>query len=297
MEKMLQSLTTIHKEVETDDDFNIIREFDEYISSYTEYTASGKIKLEKSFNTQNEIQEKIEYRYDEFDRLTEQLMYYDEEEIVEKRNCEYDDNGNLIRLNKHYSEGTFEYTLYFYNNDNQLIEKKSFSHDHEHEETEQFEYISGSLVRESKYNENMKLVYEQKLTREDNVLECETMDIDLGTTRFTEEYNEKGQKLNTHVYDKKNKLISRLIYNYEDAKTVKILEEKSTGTETTIMHYNDHGDVILQEEIDADDFYKSRVTREFDNEFYLLRTQVYINNYGKTPDLNYILKFEYTYYD
>lgn len=296
MDKKIKSLTITHKDIDTDEDFNIIEEFGGYLSGSTDYSTSGKVVLEKSFNSQGEIQEKIEYKYDEYDRITSQLMYYDENEVVERREYLYNEHGILYRINKYYSEGTSEYTQYLYNEAGFLTEKKSFSEDHEHEETEVFEYQGGSIVREVKYDNDMKPVYEQKINRSDDETEIITMDIDTGTTRKVEEYDNEGRRSKILAYDKKDRLISRIQYNYEDNNIVRITDEKASGTETTILHYNDHGDVFLQEEIDQNDFYKSRVMRTYDD-FLLKSTQVYINNYGKTPDVNYLLEFEYEFHE
>jgi hypothetical protein len=297
MVKPLKSQKTIRCEVDTDDDFNVISEFPEYIADYTEYTPAGNIKSGKSFNLHGEIMEKIEYIFDEQDILKEQLMYYDEEEVVERRTYDYDETGKLIRVNKYYSDGSHEYTLYFYDQSNKLVEKRRFSQDDEPEETEQFEYVDGNLIRESVYDQDMKLISEQRLIKKGNSLERQMMDIDTGTSKITEEYNDEGQKIKTLVYDKKDRLVTRQNYFYENGKVSKIAEETAQGTDTTLLHYNMNGDVILQEEIDANDFYRSRISRDYNDDNILLKTQVYVNNYGKTADLNYILKLEYEYYE
>jgi len=297
MGKPLKSLKTIRCEVETDDDFNVISEFPEYITNHTEYTPAGSIKSEKSFDLNGELQEKIEYLFDDMDNLKEQLMYYDEDEVVERRTFNYDETGKLIRVNKYYSEDTFEYTSYFYDQNGKLVEKKKFSHDDEHEETEQFEYLDEKLVRESVFDQDMKLIREERLVIDNNTLERQMMDIDSGTTTVSEEYDEQGQKIKTFFYDKKDRLITRRLYFYEDGRVCKITEETASGTETTLLHYNKNGDIILQEEIDANDFYRSRITRDYSDDNILMKTLVYVNNYGKTADLNYILKFEYEYYE
>jgi len=297
MVKPLKSHKTIRCEVDTDDDFNVISEFPEYIADYTEYTPAGNVKSGKSFNLNGEIQEKIEYIFDDQEILKEQLMYYDEDEVVERRTYDYDETSKLIRVNKFYSEGSHEYTLYFYDQGNKLVEKRRFSHDDEPEETEQYEYVNGNLIRESVYDQDMKLKSEQRLIKDGNSLERQMMDIDTGTSKIIEEYDDEGRKIKTLVYDKKDRLVTRQNYFYENGKVSKITEETAHGTDTTLLHYNKNGDVILHEEIDVNDFYRSRITRDYNDDNVLLKTQVYVNNYGKTADLNYILKFEYEYYE
>jgi len=297
MDKHLKSQKTLRKEIETDDDFNIISEHGEYTANYTEYTPAGNVKLEKSFDLNNELQEKIEYIFDENETLLKQILYFDEEEVAEERTYEYNESGKLIQVNKHYAEGSFDYTSYFYDTKGLLSEKKKFSQDDELEETEQFEYQDEKLIREARFDQDMKLIYEQKLTQEENFLERTVFDIDDGKSRIAEEYDEQGHKTATLFYDKKDRLVSKNIYEYENEKLKKIIYETASGIETTLFHYNDHGDITLQEEVDSDDFYKSRIRREYGEDNNLILTQVYVNNYGKTADLNYVLTFENEYYN
>jgi hypothetical protein len=124
-----------------------------------EFTKDGELVYEIEYDmTGNEVQKQLN-TYNDKDKITRHELY-NEGQLVETIVFEYNENGLLASEYREFEEGYPLWTLYTYDDENRLIEKKVEDTDGEQEKREVFGYHSewkDKVVKHEVYDEEDKL--------------------------------------------------------------------------------------------------------------------------------------------
>lgn len=294
-----KSQKTFRTNVDTDEDFNIVQTHDTSLVSLSEYNEAGHLILDIHYSPEGEVMEKMQYDYDDKGNIIKHFIYYDENTIVERKEFIRDKQGKVIEVKKFYEEGDPDTVYHKYNIDGNLIEKITKNYDGEIEEREEYLYKNGKDFEEIRYDYDNEITFKQSYSynEEEKYVERIIFEHDKGTARYTDYFDLEGRKIKSLIHDANNNLLQRNIYEYNNDKPIKIIEETGHYNTITFLEYDEKGNVVLQQETDKNEILTNRTARKFDENGELVETLVYIFNFQNIADLNYVLKFENEYYD
>lgn len=285
------------EEVETPDTSEYILTFDR------EFTGSGELVFEIEYDQKkNEIQKQLN-TYNENGKITRHELY-NEGELVETIVFEYDNNGNLASEYREFEEGYPLKTIYKYDNENRIIEKRVEDNDEELEKRETFAYHAewkDKVVKHEVYDEEDSLTSEEitefELRNGEVKIKSQTIkDHTINTIRKTVFYDAKSREDNIAyvTYNDKDKVVElfKVIYD-EKGREEEELSESVIGSENFQVYYSyDDEDRVIHQEHRQGDRILSKHNRKFNEKslpsFHSFRS----HNRGMHIDY-----FEYSYFD
>ena len=201
-------------------------------------------------------------------KITEYTKYQEQEEVC-SRIEELDSNHNIIeeidfdesenqqlRITYEYNQKNKATLIIQYDEDNQLIEKKSISYNEEGKvELTTIEFPDGSLSKEKKVKEGNSIT----LITEDEDGEFE------GSVQHI--LDEKGLTKELIRTNFMNKVDSRLQYEYDDNKnTRKVIEQDPKGRfmKAYAFSYDENGNRTIEEELNKKDKIVARTIHKYD---------------------------------
>jgi len=280
-------------------------EHDEYLdenavlSSLIEYDINGNKILEISFDNEGELVEKYEFSYNDKNQLVSKILYFDEKNIAEKVFYSFNENNVIIKEEHLYTESdSTEFVHYFYDNEGKLTSKKSVDEDDECEWEVFFEYDNDKLISETR-KEYEKTFYERKIKYDEagNISEIYEVQSDDFPVKHVFEYDEKGNEIKKLTYNHKNKLIGKILCEYnEQNKLIAFEEEDTSKHHSNIIEYDEKGNLILHEEKDMGGNIIQRIIREYDANNQNTQSKIFMKN-KQGYETHYILKYQYYFYE
>jgi hypothetical protein len=291
--KKITVVQTIYK----DDSFQIEAISSERTVSETTYDANGQVLEEKRFAQDGTLENTLINTYAD-GKLVLQEHRGEFEEFSEKFAFQYDDKGHLIKQLKHYADGSVDETLYHYNTQWQLIEKKTMNDEGEMEEHTHYSYKGNHLVAEETLDIDEETISSHHYTFDEagNMLEHLSNGVE-GYVKIVNTYNAKNHRTSTHKFDEDgNTLEETLIEESEDGLSMKMTETLSSGTSYYAIDLDAHGRQLKQEETDEDGDLISSIEREYDEDGNLLvsKAMVYRPEFGTYQYYSISNKFEDT---
>lgn len=271
------------------------------IQSFTLYNEEGNILEEVQYGSQLEMSEKNRYLYDDKGRVSGMMLIDEANDVLEDKRIEWSDADRMEREVTRYLDGSEMTVSYHYDDQGRLIRRITADEDGEVEGREIYHYEGDNLVKVEKYNEDDRLIYKQediyigKERSESMIFLME--DPDDKVVRVIK-YNDRGQRSAEMVYDRKDRLIEKNLYEVDDqGRLVKMVEENATRKNITEFLYDDSGNNIKEQvETDRDGNLNHRVLRTYDADGNQLETRV-IMPIGNTDETReYSIIFEYEYY-
>lgn len=122
------------------------------------YNGDGKILEEISFDEDNVMSHKTVYTYNDRQQVESKTIYEAKNEFIQKVVFEYDKNGNVERetqLNR--KDKPVRQVVYTFNKENKLVE-----------------WQNSQFLQRSKYDEQGRLIYEETLNRQNEMVESFT---------------------------------------------------------------------------------------------------------------------------
>ncbi len=268
-----------------------------------EFTSEGELVFEIEFDQKKkEIQKQLN-SYNDKGKITKHELY-NEGELVETILFEYDEKGNLASEYREFEEGYPLKTIYAYDDENRIVEKRVEDSDGELEKRERFEYHpewKEKVVKHEMFDEENELTSvettEFELRNGEVKIKCQiAKDVTINVVRKTLFYDAKEREdgIAYVVYNEKEKVVElfKVIFD-EKKREIEEHSESVVGSENfqVFYEYDDEDRVILQEHRQGDRIL-SKHNRKFNEKslpsFHSFRS----HNRGMHIDY-----FEYSYYD
>ena len=113
---------------------------------FSEYNTDGHPLKEISYNRHGEFEEMFEYGYDPDGNLVSESYYPVENELAEEKTFVRNEASQIVRVLKHYHDGSIDTITLQYNEAGQLIRQVTTTDEGEVEQVETFEWEDGNIV-------------------------------------------------------------------------------------------------------------------------------------------------------
>jgi hypothetical protein len=299
MTKKIKSITLfkkdyINRQISTDQ-----QDEKGYKYSFTSFDERGNLTLDVKYDTDGKTDEKYSYSFDDQGRLTEEISYLSETEIAEHKTYEYNPEGKLMRAFKHYADGSKDMIQYAYDEQGYLRSKITLDSDNEPESRETFEWENNNLVKKEVYE------FEELTLREMNVFDDKGNRVENavwtpedGNTRTENFYNDKNELIKSLTYNNDDKLISKTIYSYDSKGKLVLADYESVRNKnTTTILYDEQGNATEQTEANEHGEINNQAIRKYNDRNEVIETMVVIDLHGKGLNQEYLLTYEYTYFN
>lgn len=286
------------------------------------FDKNGNLIGEDRYDQGGTLISRMLYKYNHKNLLTVEESYDETGELQEKLVYDYDENGRILKKFVHYLDGTVDTITYKYIGDN-LSRKVLFNENGEKETEEQFSFNGDKMIKEEKFDYG-KLIEKNEFKYDLNGNLIETIRFKDGKfSKVVNEYDGKRNRTRTFTYNKKDKLIGKSLYEFDEAGNRIVVQEEDRFRKNTVkMTYDENGNVTSQVEMNSDGGLNYEVFKKYDDESKL--TEVWTtyfnpvlsgekafsnsigmiaglnaNNAGNVimPDIKYILVYDYKYWD
>ncbi len=270
-----------------------------YKYSMTDFDENGNVVLEVRFNPDEELEDKYIYKYDNKNQLIEEIHYLSYKDIAEHKTYDIDEKGKIVKVYKHYNDGSKDTIEHRYNENDLLIEQLTIDSYEEIEAKNVYGYENENLILEEVY-EYDELISKQSFSYDEkgNIIEENKWTEDDGNLRRVNEYDKNDKLVKVLFYNKKEELAAKTEYSYnESGKINEVTEEDQHGKNTTTIQYDDKGNAVEQVEINPNGDVNNKAIRKFNENNDVVETDVFIDLHGAGPNQEYVLRYEYDYYE
>lgn len=272
-------------------------ELEGYLQTKSEFSPEGKLILQETFDSNEQLEQRNTYTYNEHGNLISEAVWFDDDSPAEKRELKYNEKQQVTEEQVHYETGGIDLITYEYSANGELIKKTTQDDEGEVESITEWTHTNGKIKTERVLGvDNNELIFKQyTYSDKGDILQVEYRDSDENRAYTTfHEYNEQNQHIKSRVINDNNQLIERYAYQYDDKnQLIEYIEETALRLRKIIHEYDEAGRTILQEEYDKNDLLVSRSEFEYDENGLQIS-----NNTGNTrTGENYILKDEYEFYE
>ncbi len=266
--------------------------------SYTELDEKGNLLLEIKYDDAEEVEEKYVYAFDDQNKLVEEISYLSENEIAEHKTYEYNPEGLLIKAFKHYADGSKDIIQYQYDQEGRPEAITTTDSDNETEAKEVLEWEKKNLINKEVYEFDELVLKEIKTYDEQgNRTEELKWTPEDGNTRMEYYFNQKNDLIKSLTYNNEDKLISKILYTYDDKGKMLLADYESVRSKnTTTIVYDENGNAIEQTETNAAGEINNRAIRKYNDRNEVIETSVIIDLHGSGINQEYILNYEYEYF-
>jgi hypothetical protein len=260
----------------------------------------GNTIKEISYNPPGIIDQTIESKYDDQNRIIEESCFDEEDELLEKTLFFWNEKDKKIKEEKHYLDGSIDTTTFTYNDDANLTEKICKDDEGEIESKEVFTYKNKRLHEHIAFGEDEKIVEKKTFEFEEDKLISEThLDADEGDeTRKEFRYDIDGNIEKELNYNTKNQLVKKTEFlKYKERHILEFREEDPYKNNITKLAYNEANNIILQEQFDINGNLNHRIERSFDEGQRLLESMTFVNTQGQGVSLHFKEIHQYDFRD
>ncbi len=300
MTKKIKSLLIKKFDYYFDDNKNEVVEQEGVRHEFTEYNKNALLTSEIKYDHNGMMIDRIEKKFDDKDKVLEEILFDENNELVERRTFERNENGKIVLGFLHYLDGSVDTTTYIYNENGDLIEKTIRDSDGDSDGREVFTYNNGKRATEESFDENNELITKNRYLFNDrgHLMEVSNWTADEGMMlRTVNKYDENGDVERILRYDIENNLIEKSIYELDDkARVVKIIEEDQYKKVETHIEYDADGNVIEQQQLNSEGEINHRIVRKYDNENNVIESEVAVNGHGVDISQHYLMRYEYEFF-
>jgi len=268
--------------------------------SFSEFDKAGHVICEIIYQNDGTVEHKSEYRYNEKGLLIEETLINNEGSADEKKKYEYNEKGLLSKEFLIYVDESFDTTVFNYDDDGNLLEKATFTHEGNLESKKKISYKNGKICHEACFDDENNILSEVTITYNEKGNEVEIIRFDSAEKKSIRTeilYNEEGKRKEMLTYNSSEQLIARNQYEEDEkGQITMITEEDQYKYNITTLSYDAHGNNTEQFETNKAGELNSRITRIFDENNNLIEIAVMIDRHGMGYNQNYILRYFYEYY-
>ncbi|MDP1622316.1 MAG: hypothetical protein Q8M08_08245 [Bacteroidales bacterium] len=225
MEKKTKSITVTQFDYILRNGHDEEIDIDGHTNHYREFDPDGRPLKEIKYNNLGEFEEMFEYEYDAQGLLIREAYYPVENEVAEEKTFISNDTGQIIRVLKHYRDGSIDTIEYEYNVAGELARRTTTSDEGEIEQVETFEWENGELVNHQIFDEDGDLISDPDLSG-----------IKQNESRVT--HNDKGQVITEEEIDEHGEVYLTINRSYHDDGLAAEVDVQFDGRGQTISrHY------------------------------------------------------------
>lgn len=268
-----------------------------------EFTKEGELVCEIEYDPAgNEIQKQLN-TYNEKGKIIRHELY-NEGELVETIVFEYDEKGNLSSEYREFEEGYPLRTLYTYDDENRVIEKRVEDTDGEQEKRETFAYHDewkDKVVKHDTYDEEDELTTEEIVSYELRDGEIKTkeqtlIDHTINIRRRTVFFDAKKREDNIGyvTYNEKDKALElfKIMFDEKGREVEERSESVNASENFEVLYTYDDDDRVIHQEHRQGDRILSKHNRRFNEKS--LPTFHGFRSASRGMHVDY---FEYSYFD
>lgn len=270
----------------------------EYKFSTTEYDENGNVVLELKFNSDQKLEDKFVNVYSKDGFLVEEKHYLSFKDLAEHKTYELDKSGKVVKAFKHYNDGSKDTINYTFDANGNLIERVTIDSYDEVEAKDVFEYDGKKLIKRETYE------YDELTSKDTFVYDTNGYVVEEASwtedesNRRSNVYNKKGNIEKVLFYDKEDKLVAKTIYSYDDQdRIIGAAEETPYGNSSTTITYNEKGNAIEQIEKNEQGEINNSAIRKFNDNNDVVENEVFIDMHGRSLNQQYVLRYEYEYFE
>lgn len=241
----IRKRTELHSLVDSNDEIKT-----QFKRGFQEFDDRGNMLKDVVFKPNGEIESALGYTYDERNRLTEEIHYYEGGDTGERIRFKLDEEGNRIEIETTYADGSISLKkiVRFEN----MVSVKSYDEDGDFESEELIKYNDkGGVIEEIEYNEDRNIVKQ-------DIYEYDEKDRLKSKTEYAEnnefivkilvEYNEKGNVSSETHLTRKNEVLRKNSYEYDEAGNQIGWGNNQHITKTSL---DDNGNPVKEEVLNA----------------------------------------------
>lgn len=269
-----------------------------YKASATVYDENGNVVEELKFKPDGTEDEKYVASYDDKGNLMEERTYLDDDDPADHKTYERDADGKAVRMYRHYIDGTKDTVNFVYDDNGHPIRKETIDSYNEIESVEEREY-DGDRMISRKVIEYDEVVLDEQLEfdQDGNLIKQTKWSVEEEDITWVNHFNTDGSLVKSLKYGPNDKLLGRSDYHYDKKGLLtRIEEETGYGKTETTLEYDQHGNAIMQKEVNQEGAINSQVSRKYNDQGQIQETEVFLDFHGQAPNQHYILKYEYTYF-
>lgn len=268
-----------------------------------EFTKAGELVYEMELDVAgNEVQKQVN-TYNDKDKIVKHELY-NEGELVETIEFDYDEKGNLASEYRTFEEGYPLRTLYTYDDENRVIEKTVVDDDGEQEKRETFAYHpewKDKVVKHDTYDEEDTLTTEELIEFELREGEVRTkqqtvIDHTLNIKRRTVFFDAKGREDNIAyvTYNEKDKAVEifKIMFDDKGRETEERSESVNASENFEVYYTYDDEDRVIHQEHRQGDRILSKHNRLFNE-----KNLPSFHGFRSASRGMHVDYFEYTYFD
>jgi len=271
------------------------------ISSFTEYDKDGHTLTEITYMSSGIVEQKWEYKYNDKGLLIEEILINDEDIVDEKKAYEYNNKDQRVKEFLIYQDESYDTTEYIYDDEGNLLEKITVDSDGALESRKEMKYENSKMICEISYDAESNILNKVNYKHDEKGNEIEITRFNAGenkTIRTEFVFNEEGKRVETLTYNSKEELIARSEYEEDNkGQLIKSIEEDRFNYSSTTIAYDERGNITEQLETNKAGELNSRINRKFDENNNLIEVAVTIDRHGKALNQNYVILYQYEYYE
>lgn len=279
-----------------DEEVDIVR----YLYLEKEYDENGNLVSDKTFDEDGSYQEFTTCGYDHRNRKIWVQNQFDEDEITDTTHFEFGEGDKPISARKVYADESEDSIVYTYDQDGNLIERKTINDEGDIEEW---------VVR--RYNANGQEVFYERTEHGEVVFREEQQYNEAGkpvrvvlweadsdrTTEHRVVYDEEGYQKRLEKYYETGRLLGVTeIVRHEEGQPLEILDKGESGTNRTLFTYDEKGRAVLQQEFNSGGLMINEIIRSYDEMGNLVATEVTSDRQGRGMNMHYRIDYEYEYF-
>jgi len=272
---------------------------DEYLYTDSKFDPDTGLLIEEiRYTPDGQVEEAAKREYNSKGLLTLSELTDGEGIIIEKRTFETDAQGRTIREFIHYFDETTDRIENTLDDEGRLVRRELFDESDQIETLEIFQFNGDKLTRQAELESNGEVIKEKLFSYSEKGLLDEEILIDNAEGLYVKKefyHNQDDKVEEIMLYDKAGEPIERYIYSYdEEGRPMIVIEETKSQKNSTTFHYNENGEVILEEETDHKGNLVKKVERSYNENGLISETKVLTNNIAYGIIRSYVLTSNYS---
>ncbi|GAB4300321.1 MAG: hypothetical protein Kow0068_23630 [Marinilabiliales bacterium] len=253
---------------------------DTFLAAYSQYDENGNIVEDTTYESKNVIESKTLSKFDNNNRLVEEINYIADDELTEKINYSYDDQGKVTNVKITYADGSVSNKKYNYSQENTLI-IDIIDEDEEYEGKEIRIYDDkGRIIEKTIYDEFENIDEKEKLeyNEKGEIIKRIEYNVDNEIEAIINyEYDESGNLIKYLKVTNDNEVIDKVLFKYDEQG--RLIEQLNSDYYITKINYEEN--IKIEERYDMNGIMQYRSETIYDNDGNILEeiTPLYSNKY------------------